>query len=110
MIAAHKAESKNEEAQEKVRVRSAVTIKPIKGTTELGNKIARLMAPLTRAGQCNSPSSAPNSPRHRGWGRGQMDRNTPSCSDSHNGQLGPAQTASAHSISAGHGTGTTGQS
>ena len=48
--------------------------KPVKGTTELGNQIARLMAALTRAGQDNSPSSAPNSPRQRGHGRGWMYR------------------------------------
>ena len=68
------------------------------------------MAALTRAGQGNSPTSAPNSLRHRGHGRGWMDRNTPSCPNSHNGHIGPAQTISAHSISAGHRTGTTGQS
>ena len=88
MIAAHKVESKNEEAWDKVRARSAVTIKPVKGTTELENQIARLMAPLARAGQGNSPSSAPNSPWHRGCGRQQMDRNTPSCPKFHNGQVG----------------------
>ena len=48
----------------------AVTIKPVEGTTELGNQIAKLMAALTRAGQGNSPSSAPNSPRVRGHDRG----------------------------------------
>ena len=110
MITACKAGSKNEEAQDKVRARSAVTTEPVEGTTELGNQIARLMAALTRAGQGNSPGSVPNSPRHRGHGRGQMDRNTPSCCNSHNGQVGPVQTTSAHSISAGCRTGTTGQS
>ena len=75
-----------------------------------GNQIARLMAALTRVGQGNSPSSAPNSPRHRGHGRGRMDRTTSSCCNSHNGQTGPEQTASACSVSAGCGTGTTGQS
>ena len=77
---------------------------------ELGNQIARLMAALTRAGQGNSPNSALNSHRHRGHGRGWMDRNTPSHPTSHNGQVGPAQTASACSISTSHRTGTTGQS
>ena len=97
MITTHKAESKNEEAQDKVRARSAVTTEPVEGTTEVGNQIARLMAALTRAGQGNSLSSAPNSPGHRGCGRGQMDRNTPSHPNSHNSQTGP-------------GTRTTGQS
>ena len=77
MIAACKVESKNEEAQDKVMARSAVTTKPVKGTTELGNQIAKLMAALTRAGQGNSPSSAPNSPRQRGCRREQTDRKTP---------------------------------
>ena len=40
---------------------------------ELGNQIAKLMAALTRAGQGNSLSSAPNSPRQRGCGE---DRQT----------------------------------
>ena len=85
MISAHKVESENKEAQNKVRARSAVTIKHIKGATEVGNQMARMMAALTRAGQGNSPGSAPNSPRHRGHGRGWMDRNTPSHPNSHNG-------------------------
>ena len=85
MITSHKAGSENEEAQDKVQARSAVTIKPVEGASELGNQIARLMAALTRAGQGNSPSSVPNSPRHRGCGRGRMDRNTPSHPNSHNG-------------------------
>ena len=110
IISAHKVESKNKEAQDKVRARSAMTTKPVGGTTELGNQIARLIAALTRAGQGNSPGSAPNSTRHRGHGRGWIDRNTPSCPNSHNGWVGPAQITSAHSISAGHGTGSTGQS
>ena len=77
MITACKAESKNEEAHDKVRARSAVTIEPVEGTTELGNKITKLMAVLMREGKGNSPASAPNSPRQRGHGRGWMHRNTP---------------------------------
>ena len=100
MVTAHKVESENEEAQDKVWARSAVTTEPVEGATELGNKIARLMAALTRVGQGNSPSSAPNSPKHRDHGRGRMDRNTPSCPSSHNGQVGLGQSASACSISA----------
>ena len=86
-----------------------MTTKPVEGASELGNQIARLMAALTRAGQGNSPGSTPNSPRHRGHRRGRIDRTTSSHSNSHNGQTGPGQTASAHSICAGHGTATTGQ-
>ena len=108
MITAHKAESENE-AHGKVRATSALTTEPVKGMTELGNQIAKLMAALTRAGQGNSPASALNSPRQRGHGRGQMDRNSPGHSSSHYGQTGLGQTASACSISAGHGTGTTSQ-
>ena len=110
MIAAHKVESKNKEAWDKVRARSAVTTKPVKGATKLGNQIAKLMAALTRAGKGNSPSSASNSPIHRCHGRGQMGRNTPGHPNCHDGWTGLGQTASAHSISAAHGTGTTSQS
>ena len=109
MIAACKTESENEEAHDKVKARSAVTTEPVEGTTELANQIAKLMATFTRAGQGNSPSSTPNSPRQRGSGKGWMDRNTPGHPSSHNGQTGLGQTTSAHSISASHGTGTTSQ-
>ena len=70
MVAAHKAESKMEEAKDKVRARSAATTKVVDGSKELGNHIARLMATLTRAEQGNHPSNAPNSPRHRVMGEG----------------------------------------
>ena len=109
MITASKVESENKEAQDKVRARPAMTTKPVEGTMELGNQIAMVMATLTRAGQGNSLGSIPNSPRQRGCGRGWMDRNTPGHPSSHNGQTGLGQTASAHSIPAGHGTGTTNQ-
>ena len=58
------------------------------------------MAALTRAEQGNFPVTAPNSPRHRGHRRGQMDRNTPTHPSSHNGWTGLGQTTSAHSFSA----------
>ena len=93
-----------------MRARLAVTTKPVEGTTELGNQIARLMTALTRAEWGNSLSGAPNCPRHRGHGRVWMDRNNPSHPNSHNGQVGPVQTASAHSLSAGCRSGTTCQS
>ena len=85
MIAVHKVEGENKVACGKIRAWSAMTTEPVEGTTELRNKIAKLMAALTRAGQDNSPTSAPNSPRQRGHGRGWMDRNTPGCPSSHNG-------------------------
>ena len=107
MIAAHKVESENEEAHDKVRVRSAMTTDPVKGTTELGHQIVKLMATLTREGQENSPVSAPNSPRQRGHGRGWTDMSTPGCHSSHNGQTGLGQTATFFSSSASHSTGTT---
>ena len=110
MVTVHKVESENEEAWHKVQARSAVTTEPVDCTAELGNQIARLMAALTRARQGNSTSSAQNNPRHRGHGKGRTGRNTSSCSNSHSGQTGLGQATSAHSISAGHQTGTTGQS
>ena len=85
MVTACKAESKNEEAQDKVGARSAMTTKPVEGASALGNQIARLMAALTRAGQGNSPGRIPNSPSHRGCGRGRIDRSTSSYPSSHNG-------------------------
>ena len=92
MIAAHKAESENEEACDKVRATFAMTTDAVEGTMELGNQITKLLAILTRAGQGNSPASPPNSPRQRACGRGQMDRSTPGHPISHNGQTGLAQT------------------
>ena len=109
MITACKAESENKDTCDKVRVRSAMTTEPVEGTTELGIQITKLMAALTRAGQCNSPTSGPNSPRQRCCGRGWTDRNTSGHPSSHNGQTGLGQTASTHSTSVGHGTGTTSQ-
>ena len=95
MVAAHKVESKNEEAQDKVWARSAMTTKPVDRVSELGNHIAKLMAALTRAGQGNSPGSTPNCPRYRSHGRGRTDRTTSSHPNSHNGQAGLGQTAPA---------------
>ena len=100
MDATCKAESEMEEAKDKVRARSAVTTEVIDGSKELGNQIAKLMAALTRAEQGNYPAGAPNSPRHRGHGRGQTDRNTPTYPSSHNGWTGLGQTTSTHSSSA----------
>ena len=99
MVATCKAESETEEAKDKVRARSAATTKVVDGSKELGNQIVRLMATLTRAEQGDCPTSAPNSPRHRGHGRGQKDRNTPTCPSSHNGWTGLGQTTSACSSS-----------
>ena len=100
MVAAHKAESEMEEVKDKVRARSAAATEVVDSSKELGNQIRRLMATLTRAEQGNHPTSTPNSPRHRGYGRGHMDRNTPTCPSSHNGQTGLGQTTSTHSCSA----------
>ena len=58
-------------------------------------KLARLMATLNRAEQGTHPASTPNSPRHRGHGRGQTDRNTPVCPSSHNGHTGLGQNTAA---------------
>ena len=56
MVAAHKAESKTKEAQDKVKAKSAVITESVDGSTELSNQIARLMAALTRAEQGNCPA------------------------------------------------------
>ena len=83
----------------KVKVRSAATTEVPPRSKELGDQIARLMAALTRAEQGSCPAIAPNSPRHRGHGRGWTDRNTPVCPSSHNGQTGLGQTTSVSSSS-----------
>ena len=72
IVTACKAENENEEALDKVWARSAMTTEPVEGASELGNQIFRLMAALTKAGQGNSPSSVPNSPRHGGHGMGRQ--------------------------------------
>ena len=99
MVAACKAESETEKAKDKVRPRSATATEVVDSSKEIGNQIVRLMATLTRAEQDNHPASAPNSPRHRGHGRGWMDRNTPTCPSSRNGQTSLGQTTSACSSS-----------
>ena len=99
MVTAHKVESKTGEAKDKVRTRSATATEEVDGSKELGDQIARLMATLTRTEQRNCPASAPNKPRHRGHGRGWMDRNTPTCPSSHNGWTGLGQTTSTCSSS-----------
>ena len=70
VITAHQAESKMEETKERVKVRSASSTEVATGSRELGDQIARLMAALIRVEQGSYPASAPNSPRHRGDGRG----------------------------------------
>ena len=70
MVAVHKAESENEEIQDKVKARAAVATDSGEGMVELGQQIARLMAAKTKAGQGSNPSSAPSSPRERGCGMG----------------------------------------
>ena len=107
MVAAQKAESKNEEIWDKVRARSPVVTDSGEGTTELGLQIAKLIAALTKAGQGSNPASAPSRPRERGHGRGCADRGTPGHPSSHNGQTGFGQTASDHSTPTCHGMGVT---
>ena len=94
VAAVQRVESEMEETKEKVKVRSAATTEVASGSKELGDQIARLMAALTRAEQGSHPVSAPNSPRHRGHGRGWTDRNTPVHPSSHNGWTGLGQTTS----------------
>ena len=100
MVTVHPVESEMEETKERVKVRSAATAEVASGSKELGDQIARLMATLSRVGQGSCPARAPNSPRHRGSGRGQADRNTPVHPSFHNGQTGLGQTASVCSSSA----------
>ena len=100
MVAARKAESEMENAKEKFRARSSAATEVTGSSKELGDQITRLMATLTREEQGTHPASAPNSPRHRGHGRGWMDRNTPAHPRSHNGWTGLGQSTSAHSSSA----------
>ena len=59
-----------EETKERVKARSAASTEVATGLKELGDQIARLMAALTIAEQGRHPASAPNSPRHRGHGKG----------------------------------------
>ena len=91
MVTARKAESKNEDAKEKVKAWSLVATEVSDGLKELGNHIAQLMATLNRAEQGTHPTSAPNSPWHRGCGRGRTDGNTPVCPSSQNGWTGLGQ-------------------
>ena len=106
MVVAHKAECEMEAAKDKVRAQSAVTTEVVDSSNKLSNQIAKLMASLTRAEQGNHPVSAPNSPGHRGCGRGWMDRNTPTHPSSHTGHTGPGQTTSTHSSSSSSRVGT----
>ena len=78
VVAARRAESKTEETKVKAR-------------------LGRLMAALPRAEQSSHSASAPSSPRHRGCGRGQTDRNTSVHPNSHNGQTELGQTSACSS-------------
>ena len=110
MVAARKVESETEDAKDKVGARSSAATEVTDGSKEVGDQITRLMATLTRAELDTCPASIPNSPRHRGHGRGQMDRNTPACPSSHNGQTGLGQNTLACSSSAASRVGTASQS
>ena len=87
-----------EDAKEKVRARSSAATEVTDSSKDLGDQITMLMAALTRAEQGTHPASTPN--RHRGHGRGQMDRNTPAYPSSYNGWTGLGQSTSACSSSA----------
>ena len=97
VVTARRAESEMEET--KIQVRSAAAMEVPTGSKELEDQIAMLMAALTWTEQNSHPASAPNSPRHRGHGRGWTGRNTPAHPSSYNGQTGLSQTTSAHSSS-----------
>ena len=70
MVAARKAESKTEDAKEKVRARSSAATEVTDSSKELGDQITRLMATPNRAEQGTHYATTPNSPRHRGHRRG----------------------------------------
>ena len=74
-----------EDAKEKIKATLSAATEVTDGSKELGDQITRLMATQNRAEQGTHPASPPNSPRHRGHGRGQTDRNTPAHPSSHNG-------------------------
>ena len=85
--------------KKKLRVKSSAATEVTDGFKELGDQIARLMATLNRVEQGTHLATTPNSPRHRGHGRGQMGRNTPACPSSHNGWTGLGQHTSTCSSS-----------
>ena len=95
MVAARRDESKTEET--KVKEQSAAATEVPSGSKELGDKIARLMAVLTKAEQSSHSTSAPSSPWHRGHGRGRTDRTTSVRPNSNNGQTGLGQTSACSS-------------
>ena len=70
MFAARKAESKTEDAKEKVRAWSSTATEVADCSKELGDQIARIMDALNRAEQGTCLVTTPNSPMHRGHGRG----------------------------------------
>ena len=92
MVTTCKAESENEEIQDKVRARAAVATDPGEGKAELGQQIAKLMAALTKAGQGSNSSIGPSSPQERGCRRECNDSNTLSSPNCHNGRNGPGKT------------------
>ena len=77
MVAARKAESKMEDAKEKVRAWLSTATEVEDGSKELGDQIAMLMSNLNRVEQGTCPATTPNSPRHRVMG--QVDRQEYSC-------------------------------
>ena len=95
VVTARRAENETEET--KVKARSAATTEVPSSSKELGDQIVRLVAALIRAEQSTCSASAPNSPRHRGCGRGWTDRHTPVWPNSHNGQTGLGQTSTCSS-------------
>ena len=108
MVVACKADSKNEESQDKVRTSAIVITNPGEGMAKLGQQIVKLIAALTKAGQGNSPSSVPSSPQERGCGRGHNSSSTPIHPNSNNGRRCPGQTTPANSLPTGCGVGSTG--
>ena len=95
MVATQKAESENEETQERVRARAMVTTNFGERTAKLVQQIAKLMAALTQTEQGSGHSSAPPSPQGHGHRWGCSGRGTPSCQNPHSGSGSPGQTTPA---------------
>ena len=102
MVATQKAESENDEIQNKVRARAAVTTDSgVIGATDCQTDGC---PDQCRAAAQPVPQTAPErEAMRRGW----TNRGTSSCTSSHNCQTGLGQTVPDHSTPTGFGTGTT---
>ena len=84
MVTTWKAKSKNEETQDHVRVKAAVTTEPVEGMDELWQQVTQLMTTLIQVGWGGGKTSTPSSPQEHGHGHGQSARNSSSWPNSQN--------------------------